>query len=228
MNERTLQERKSFLANVEARFTSGDTQAILEMAQERLQWAPGDWDALSAICRVRIQQGKLDEALEMLKELEEPLDGLSRIYASLGSLCLKREMEEEARIFFQKYRVLNPASPVTAEMAARLGDGGAMPEAGAEPETANAGTEEGPSDIPDDFQTVTLAELYIRQGHLTQAVEVLEAILQRDPQHVKAAEKLRELRGEIPGKGDAGEQVSVVAELSRWLEQIDRLRAHAA
>ena len=114
-----------------------------------------------------------------------------------GSLCLKKGMEEEARTFFQKFRVLNPASPVTAEMAARLGDGGAMQEADAEPETADAGTEEGPSDIPDDFQTVTLAELYIRQGHPTQAVEVLEAILRRDPQHEKAAEKLRELRGEI-------------------------------
>jgi len=75
---------------------------------------------------------------------------------------------------------------------------------------------------------VTLAELYIRQGHLPLAAEVLEAIIAREPQQEKAAVMLREVRELIRREDAARRYAPVVAELSRWLGNIGRLRGHAA
>ena len=74
---------------------------------------------------------------------------------------------------------------------------------------------------------MTLAELYIRQGHLQMAKKVLEAILRKDPREERAAIRLREIEA-LSGEGSAAKAAPVIAELSRWLDNIGRLRGHAA
>jgi tetratricopeptide (TPR) repeat protein len=222
-----IRGRNTFLADVEARFSSGDDEAILELARDRLQRTPGDLDARIAICRVWVRQGRLDEAKELLQELEEPLAGLSPIYVSLGQLCLEKGRQEEARTYYRKFMALNPDSPKTADISRRLREIEVLYKTEADGEATAGGAEEESPDVPDDFQTVTLAELYIRQGHLEQAIEVLEAILRKDPRQEKAAEKLREVREIIGRKADAGDNAPIIAELSRWLDHVCRLRTHA-
>ena len=75
---------------------------------------------------------------------------------------------------------------------------------------------------------MTLAELYIRQGHLRPAEEVLEKIVGEDPQNEKAAALLQEVRERAPRRPAAKPDAGVIAELSHWLDNIDRLRGHAA
>jgi Tfp pilus assembly protein PilF len=83
-------------------------------------------------------------------------------------------------------------------------------------------------EVPSDFQTVTLAELYIRQGHLRPAAEVLEAIIRKDPGQEKAAAMLREVWEKIYREESGKKDTEVATELSRWLDNIGRLRGHAA
>ncbi|MDA8124170.1 MAG: tetratricopeptide repeat protein [Deltaproteobacteria bacterium] len=220
MDEKAIRERETFLADLEVRFNGGDTQAILDMAQKRLQQTPNDPDARIAICRVWILQGRIDEARDLLQELEAPLDGLARIYASLADIYRKQGLTEEARIYHRKCSVFSSETPEMADEDWRPGNRG-------EPDGIKTAAEE-TSDIPADFQTVTLAELYIRQGHLTQAAEVLETILRRDPQQEMAAEKLREVRARLGQEPDSGERDPVIGELSRWLDRVGRLRIHGA
>ena len=76
---------------------------------------------------------------------------------------------------------------------------------------------------------MTLAELYIRQGHLRPAEEVLEKIIGQEPQNEKAAGLLQEVREiEPPGGVAAAIPGVVIDELSRWLDNIGRVRGHAA
>lgn len=226
MNDDDFQERKIFLRRVEEYFGQNDFGAALDLAQSRLNCMPGDLDARIAICRVWIQQGRLDEAREMLGEMEAILTSLSQVYACIGDICLKKGMPDSAELFYRKFTLLNPGAPLPEGMTARLQE---IEERG---EASAAGldeeSEENAGEVPSDFQTVTLAELYIRQGHLAMAQEVLETIVAKDPGQEKAAERLAEVREMARREETARRYAPVIAELSRWLDNIGRLRNHAA
>jgi tetratricopeptide (TPR) repeat protein len=218
MGEQGFRARQSFLDEAEAFLKKGDDLAALALAESRLAALPGDPDSCLVICRVRILQGRLDEARQILQGMEDFLAGLSRMYREMGDLFLKRGMPEEAKDAYRKSLSLNPDAPGAAEIAERIGeisDGS---------KTKDHTEELIP--VPEDFQTVTLAELYIRQGHLEMAGEVLDAILKKDPQQERAAEMLRQVRERIGGKEAADKTEPVIAELSRWLDNIHRLRGH--
>ena len=156
-----------------------------------------------------------------LREMDETITRLSQIYASMGDACLKKGMMEETGRYYRKFLSLNPDVPLAGDVSEKLRS---IEE---QRETAAAEGEE-EAQIPSAFQTATLAELYIRQGHLPMAAEVLEAILRKEPQQERAAGMLREVREMIHREASAQRVAPVIAELSRWLENIVRLRVHAA
>jgi tetratricopeptide (TPR) repeat protein len=285
MNEHDLRERKAFLEEVEAPLVKSDYLTVLRLAESRLKRMPGDLDARIVICRVWIEQERFKEAGEMLSEMEEILASLSQIYTRMGDIYLRKGMPESAQAFYRTYMSLHPDTPMAREISERLK---AVSQTAATDAGAIAEAEEA-TQVPDHFQTVTLAELYVRQGHLPMAEEVLSAILNRGPHHPKAAELLREVReriaaqekseaGSAPGlpreeprrmpapatPGDVDERIvglekpavkpvaelleelqglrdkitdrkepgekhaPIIAELSRWLNNIGRLSSHAA
>ncbi len=222
MGDTALQERKAFLAEVEAFLNQGDDATALALAELRLKRMPGEMDARIAICRILIRQGKIEEAKEMLQEMEGTLASLSQIYASMGDVCRKEGMLESAQTFYRKFISLSPDSPMSRQISEKI--------EAIEAQQGNDEERDGEdaAQVPSDFQTVTLAELYIRQGHLRPAAEVLEAIIRKDPGQEKAATMLREVWERIFQEESGQRHAGVIAELSRWLDNIDRLRGHAA
>ena len=216
------QERKLFLLQAETYLDQKDDETALSLAQARLKRTPGDLDARIVICRVWLQQGRIDEARDMLHEMDEIIASLSQIYVCMGDICMKKGMREAAEDYYGKFKVLNPGAPLARDMSERL--------KGIEElhETDEEGETEETAGIPSDFQTVTLAELYIRQGHLRPAEEVLEKIVGQEPQNGKAAALLTEVRDRILREASVQRYAGVIAELSRWLDNIGRVRGHAA
>jgi Tfp pilus assembly protein PilF len=219
MDEMDLQGRKSFLTQTEAHLDRNELPAVLNLAEERLKRTPGDLDARIAICRVWLLQGRLDEARDILNEMEDILASLSRIYACMGDICMKKGMKDSAETYYRKVMFLNPGAPPSKDVITERLSGIEEP---------HATDAEGEAEIPSDFQTVTLAELYIRQGHLRLAEELLEKIIGQDPQNEKAAGLLQEVRERVLKGASAWQYAGVIAELSLWLDNIGRLRAHAA
>jgi tetratricopeptide (TPR) repeat protein len=226
MDEDDLQKRKLFLLQTEAYIDQKEYEAVLDLAQSRLKRIPGDLDARIVICRVWLLQGRLDEAREMLREMEDILISLSRIYACMGDIYMKKGMKNSAEIFYRKFMALNPGALPARDVSGRLKGIEDLHETGMEGEAE--GETEGDVQIPADFQTATLAELYIRQGHLRPAEEVLEKIIGRDPQNEKASGMLQEVREQLHREASAQQYEGSIAELSRWLDNIGRLRGHAA
>ncbi len=241
MDEKKSQERNAFLAGVEENFQRGDFETILMTAGLRLKRMPGDLDARLAICRARIEQGALGEAGDLLSEVERILAGLDRVCALLRELGKQAGLTDETRALFEKFGL---AAPAEAAMEVPTDSRGRLPRqetkaapearaaavAAAEAETTRqgdlpAGGEA--SEAPEDFLTVTLAELYIRQGHLRQAESVLEKIVRREPQNDRAAGLLRDVRGRLQPVTASPKDAAVAAELSRWLDNVGRLRGHA-
>ncbi len=220
MDEIDIQERNTFLTQAETCFDRNELSAVLNLAEARLKRTPGDLDGRIVVCRAWLLQGRLDEARDMLREMEDILASLSQIYACMGDICMKKGMKDSADEFYQKFKLLSAGVQPARDIAERLNAIAELQETDAE----------GDTEIPADFQTLTLAELYIRQGHLQLAEEVLEKIFGQDPQNEKAEGLLREVRERLH-KGTSAQQyqyAQVIAELSRWLDNIDRLRAHAA
>lgn len=257
-----------FLEAAEALLGKSDYLTVLSLAESRLKRTPGDLDARIVMCRVWIEQERLEEAGEMLKEIEDILASLSHIYTCMGDIYLRKGMAESARDFYRTFESLNPDTMMVGKISERLKGISEQQAAGSQERMQR----EEAAPVPDDFHTVTLAELYARQGHLRMAEEILEAILSRGPHHPKAAELLREVRERIATQGkseersapeilrDVGERfvgqdqpdersvsemlrearerfvsqqkseekhAPVIAELSRWLNNIGRLHNHA-
>jgi tetratricopeptide (TPR) repeat protein len=216
------QERKVFLSQMEACFDRNEPRSALDMARARLRRIPGDLDARLGICRAWLQQERIDETRDMLQEMEEIIASLSRIYACMGDVYMKKGMEDSAETFYRKCMALNPGTTRVRDILERLKGIEEPRGTDAEGETVeDAG-------IPPDFRTTTLAELYIRQGHLRPAEELLEKIVGQEPQNEKAAGLLQEVRGRILGSASEERYAGVIAELSRWLDNIGRVRGHAA
>ncbi len=214
-------DRNAFLEAAEAFLDASDDDTALTVAESRLLRMPGDLDAHSVICRVRIRQGRLEEAEELLREMETPLASLARVYAALWDAYRARGMEEKEEAAYRKYKSLNPDVPPMPE-------NGEGPGGGAEPPGEREREAEDAAEVPSDFQTVTLAELYVMQGHIRPAAEVLEAIIRKDPGHEKAARLLGEVREMILREESRQRYPGVIDELSRWLANIGRSRGHVA
>jgi tetratricopeptide (TPR) repeat protein len=216
------QEKKAFLEQMESCLDRNEPQAALDLARERLKQRPGDPDALVGICRARIMEGRIDKAGEMLEEAEEIVANLSRIYAFMGDVCIKKGMEDAAEEFYRRSMILNPGAHWARDIIRRL-NGVEEPQG----TDAEAKAEEG-AEIPPDFRTPTLAELFIRQGHLRPAEELLEKIVEQEPQNEKASRLLEEVRDRMRAQAAEKRNAALIAELSRWLNQMDRVRGHVA
>jgi tetratricopeptide (TPR) repeat protein len=222
MAEDALRGRDAFREEAEAFLDAGDWETALVLAETRLLRMPSDLDARSVICHVRIRQGRLDEAEEILRAMEASLASLSDVYASLRDAYLSRGMQESAQACYRKFLSLNPGAPLSPEIAGRIQ--GITEEPGIDTE-GGAGEA---AEVPSDFQTVTLAELYMRQGHLRPAAEVLEAIIRKEPGHEKAAALLSEVSALTLREESRRRNPLVIDELSRWLDNIGRLSGRAA
>jgi hypothetical protein len=135
---------------------------------------------------------------------------------------MKKGMKDSAEAFYRKFTALNPEATRVQDIRETCNGVEERQVTNTERET------EGDAAVPSDFQTVTLAELYIRQGHFRQAEKVLERVVVQEPRQEKAAELLREVRDRILGEASVRRNAGIVTELSRWLVNIDRLRGHAA
>jgi tetratricopeptide (TPR) repeat protein len=224
MDESSDPARKSFSEEMEPYLARGDMQTVLGLAQGRLQKMPDDLDARVVICRVWLQQGRIDEARNMVQEIEEILSGLSHLYACMGDLYIKKGLDNEAELFYRKFAALNPAASPPMDGKGRVESLTEL----ARTEDAEPGEEdETGSDISPGFETATLAELYLRQGHLQMAEEMLEKIIGRDPLNDRAQRLLDDIQDLRSQEANALIKKRVLTEISRWLDNIGNLQHHA-
>ncbi len=226
MADENLQGQKAFLDQAEALFANRLYREAAEAAESRLRDHPADIDASVILCRAFIGMERMQEAMRCLGEIEGAVLGFSRLYALLGDLCRRKGLRDEAVVYYRKFLAIHPCSSITEDV------NGHLDELLRETSAAKSvdGTDAETTSLAADFQTVTVADLYVRQGHLEEAAELLERILQRDPEDPQAArlisevrEKMAMHRTETPEKG---REHRLVDELQRWLDNIERMRPH--
>jgi tetratricopeptide (TPR) repeat protein len=220
---------RRFLSRVEALLEVRMFDLAQELAAERLGRLPDDVDARIAMCRIWTRMGRLDQVEEILQAVEIRIGDWSRLHAAMGDICRESGLKKEAVRFYRRFLALNPQGTphaTVAEKLDRLMDAGAdalLPE-------EDQDHYEHISAIAPDFHTMTLAELYLRQNQPDMARHVLNEILRREPDHREAAVMLREIENRMPApQGDTDGHVRgrIIRELSRWLDNIGRIRGYA-
>jgi len=226
-NNDSEKDRVNFLSEAEILLQQNKLPEALSLAEERLKRLPLDFDARVIAGNAFIGMGRVDETRNILREVEIIISGLSLIYVRMGDIYGEKGFYRDAVICYQKYISLNPASDKAKEVVGKI----ALLEQ-EEPLITEIDSIDNENFPKPEFSTVTLADIYIKQGHFKMAAEVLEKILEREPENVLARTKLDMATTAIALKasvtGDISQSENLAKTLSCWLENITKLKKHAA
>ena len=217
----------NFLCEAEKLFGQNKLQEAFNLAGERVRSFPADADAYVVAGRALLGMGRVDEARDVLREVGEIISKLALVYERMGDIYRKKGFHQDAAVCYEKFISLHPS----AEDAIKVIEKMMLLEQEDQPVPEDGMIYD--ENIPDpELFTVTLAELYIKQGHLQVAAEILKEIICREPQNIQAAAILDSLKAALDQKSSASEKFvesnNLINALSSWLKNIDRLKIHAA
>lgn len=228
MKNNTFEEDgTNFLGKAETFLQQNKLQEAFNLAEERLRSLPADADAYVVAGNALLGMGRVDEARDVLRKVEEIISGLSLVFERMGDIYRKKGFHQDAAVCYEKFISLHPnaedARKVIEKMILLEQEDQPVPEVGMIYD----------ENIPDpELFTVTLAELYIKQGHLQVAAEILKEIIWREPQNSQAVAKLDSLKAALDPKSSAREKFiesnNLIKTLTSWLKNIDRLKMHVA
>jgi len=224
-------EKEVFLAQAESFLSQQLYQRAQDLALDWLRRFPHDSEARVITCHAWTRLGKLDKVKQMLEEVDEAIFGMSQIYARMGDICRQSGLNQEAAAFYRRFVALNPESEMAREVTEKIRTLSLSRDEDIVPKEEE---EEGSGDrhLFPGLQSVTMAQLYLKQGHPDVAAEMLESILQKDENNQRALAVLREMRGggEAPpvDELESAKFGAVLKELNHWLQNIERMRGHAA
>jgi len=215
---------RNFLNEAETLLEQNKFPDALTLAQERLGLMPADADAYVIAASALIGMGRSDEARDVLKDVGMIISELSFFYDRVGDAYRKSGFHQDAAFCYEKFLSLHPG----AEDARMVIEKMTLLDQEDHPVNEIDVIDE---NIPEsELFTVTLADLYIRQGHFPEARKILEEIINKEPQNVQAAKKLDMLRKALDPASTVGEKFDsdkLIKVLSSWLQNIDRLKMHA-
>lgn len=197
----------------------------LNLAQEQRRINPLDVEVHVLVGRILIHLGEFDKARDILKQVDQTISELSFVYARMADIFSEKGLKSDAAICYRKFTNLNPISQQAAEIAEKLLF--FERQESEEGDTDDSGMENIPKP---EFITLTLAELYIKQGHLQMAKDVLAEIIKREPANTNAIARLDSIEAISKAKTKSPEHEDsdiLVNTLYGWLANIDRLSAHA-
>ena len=182
-------DRRAFISRAEACLEQDPSLAV-DMALERLRVYPDDVEARVVLGIGWFRKGETAPALDVLRDLAGDVTRWSPAFRVLADLCRAQGLDDEADRASRIYMALNPES---AEAIQDLEDR-LRRESRAYPETAEKPDEEAGLPRGADFKTLTLADLYARQGYRELAEALLREILAADPRNRAALERLDRLQ----------------------------------
>lgn len=217
-------ERSDFLRAIQELFQANKLDQALRLADQRLRQHPADADAMAISCECLAGLGRINDMRKALSRLEQILFDFSQVYERAGDACRDQGFHQEAASCYEKFLSLRPDAEKAGEIIGKM----ALLEQQDDPRVDIADPDQ--ENIPQqNFFTVTMAQLYIEQGHLQDAEIILEEIINQEPGNAQALALLDNLRSSsLPEDEKINRADPVIGILSAWLKNIERLRVHAA
>ena len=230
MHDSVMIQKAEFLSSAQAYLDQSLYMEALDLAEAWLKLHPMDADANIVSCHALMKMGKLEQVEELLGRVEDQVFRLSKIFMVIGDICLEGGLTTETIRFYRKFIAMNPESKDAQKLSRKIlaltsDPHEPFPGMEAEHDEHEEEHNEDVSRIAPDFYTVTLADLYIKQGYLQMAADVLNEIMNMDSDNHVAARKLDDVNTLLRNKKHNEE---VVQELTHWLKNIDRIRYYAS
>ncbi len=221
-----LYENKTqFLINIDDCLARGAHEEARAMCEQWLNQFPGDVEVRLCLGRSFMALERPEQALTVLRGVEHTLLQLGSVYIHMGDIYSHLRENYEALSCYVRYLDLFPASQKVQEVTEKTNSLLGHPERDLSDEISYQSIEA----VSSDFHTLTLADLYIKQGHIDMARDVLKSILAKDSGNVIAARKLNKLEAifnynEQESCEKDHKKTTIISELTAWLNNIDRLR----
>ena len=220
-----VDDRDAWILKIDRFLQGGAFEEALDLATERLRIHPDDVEAVMVICQSWLGQHNLAEAEKALAGLERTTFRMASLYKLFGDACLKEDRQRDAIVYFQKGLALMPEAFTSPQLSQIMADAvGALKDRASIHEPRR----EEPA-VETDFYTMTMADLYVKQGHLKSAVDVLEAIQRREPDNAAVGRRLRDVKALMADQSPVPpetEPSAVVSELSRWLKNVNKMKRY--
>jgi FimV-like protein len=222
-------DRADFLYEAEELLRQNNMLKAFNLAGERLQSFPADPDAYIVKCSALMRMGRIDDVRETLREVDAVISGLTIVYERVGDAYREKGFHQDAAVCYEKVMSLHPGAEKARDVIGKM----FLLEQEDNPVNTEKSDTVHTEDIPEpEFFTITLAQLYIEQGHLQDAEIILEEVLKKEPQNAQARSMLDALKASPDFPSAANEKLlsidALIRTLSSWLKNIERLKINAA
>jgi tetratricopeptide (TPR) repeat protein len=171
----------------------GNLGEAYNICKKGLEKHPNYTSARVVLGRVYQEQGKVEAAATEYKKVLDLDPENLMAHSLLGYILMEKGDHQAAIEEYQKILTLNPDDEETQialkkaiEKAANDPKLASLPKKESIPSDKKATSKEGTA-------TLTIAELYLKQGHLDKAIEVYQELLAKDPQNLMIRQKLSEV-----------------------------------
>jgi tetratricopeptide (TPR) repeat protein len=170
----------------------GDLKEAFAVCKKGLERHPAYTSARVVLGRIFQEQGKSEDAVSEFKKVLEVDSENLMAHSLLGSIYLSRGDYQTAIEEYQKILSLNPDddnAQSSLRQAIEKAAGDSKPR-----EAAKSPVESEPQGKENQATTsITLGELYLKQGHFDKAIEVFQELMTKDPQNLMIRQKLSDV-----------------------------------
>jgi pentatricopeptide repeat protein len=172
-------------------------QGILDEAfntcKKGLEKHPNYTSARVVLGRIYLAQEKIEQALvEFKKVLETDPENLMA-HSLLGEIYVSRGDHQAAIEEYQKILTLNPDDDETQDALKQAIEKAAGEQKQNKPIQKEISNSEKKIPPKESTASLTIADLYLKQGHFDKAIEVFQELLANDPQNLMLRQKLAEV-----------------------------------
>ncbi len=179
----------------------------MEAYQKRLEEHPASLVFLP-LAELFQRHGRLVDAIDVCRKGLHYHASLSKAKLLLGELLFHQGQMVEAGQWFRSVLIDYPNHDMATQFLSRISQQGAvdmprpLPMVSSIPTFPLSTPATTNSPLPvEEFQTPTMAELYVRQGLVSEAITLYQTIVQTQPNNTAAKNRLAELEGKRVGEG---------------------------
>lgn len=171
----------------------GNLEEAFNLCKKGLEKHPNNASARVVLGRVYHGQGKVQEAAVELKRVLELDPENLMAHSLLGSIFMEKGDHQAAIEEYQKILTLNPDDDETQTALKQAIEKAAGEQKSDSVVKKDKTLHEKKTFTKDSTATLTVAELYLKQGHYDRAMEVFQELLAHDPQNLMLRQKLAEV-----------------------------------